>query len=129
MNDKKIRFRIKRKYEYIPIDFFDRVIASGDCKHTIKLLTHDNSDYWDIILNEYGVIDGLEKFNRCLLHHGIGFFETFGKDAFDITFFEYIPDEFRWDLKGNLELNELKYNLGSIEYIRRKENGKEDNKY
>jgi hypothetical protein len=118
MNVIQIRFRVKKKNDYIPIDFLDKIIAMADeTKHSFYNCSYGKDDFFDIIFINKTLIDSMEIFNKNI-YQSKSFYDMFGKDAFDIEVFEFFPIEWKWESKGKLELNKIKWNLGNVEYIR-----------
>ncbi len=124
MDNKSVKFKIIKKNDYVPIDFLENIIAISDhTEHIIMDLVYLKTNHFEITFENKTIIESLELFNKNIFQSK-SFYETFGKDAFDIEVFEYFPDVWKWESVGKLELNKIKWNLGNIEYIRSEKENK-----
>lgn len=113
----KTKFKITLKKDYIPIDYFQNLlVAAGMAKHVKSDCSYDVGNYWEVELDDKNLNEAIDILNTSLPKSKT-FFEIFGKDAFIIETRFYPTGSFS-SQDGNLKINEIKYNLGTVEFIR-----------
>jgi len=111
----------------MPTDYFEKFFGEvGIVYHTKINTLYDKDNYWKIFevrLEGKNIQEALELLNNNI-PQGKEFFEKYGRDAFDIEAYEVFRYGPSGDVKYTLKINDVKYNLGIIEFIRDEEKNK-----
>lgn len=127
-----MKLKIKLRKNCVPTDYFEKFFGEVGLIYYTKINTFydkNDDDYFrvfEMYLNGKNIQETLKILNNSI-PQSKEFFEKYGKDAFDIEAYE----NFGYDtfgtfggIKYTLKINDVKYNLGIIEFIRDEEKDK-----